>query len=86
MDFADFLVLADHFAQAGGWSDGDFDANGDIQFSDFLAQSWFCRAIRLAVAQGRLAEDAFLAGVDTLTSLKQVTYLRLTEAVSRYGT
>jgi hypothetical protein len=37
--FSDFLQLADHFGQEGGWGQGDFDGNGRIEFPDFLALS-----------------------------------------------
>jgi hypothetical protein len=36
VEFADFVVLADHFGQPGHWSDGDFDGNGQVDFSDFV--------------------------------------------------
>ena len=36
VEFADFLVLARSFGEAGFWSDGDFDGNGEVQFGDFL--------------------------------------------------
>jgi hypothetical protein len=37
--FADFVVLADHFQQLGGWGDGDFDGDGMIAFFDFVVLS-----------------------------------------------
>ena len=36
---ADFLILADHFGQVGGFGQGDFDGNGIVQFADFLLLS-----------------------------------------------
>jgi hypothetical protein len=36
VDFPDFVSLANHFGQAGGWGDGDFDLSGDVQFPDFV--------------------------------------------------
>lgn len=36
VEFADFLILADHFGEAGSWSHGDLDCDGTVQFPDFL--------------------------------------------------
>ncbi len=37
VDFADFVVLSDHYGEAGKkWSEGDFDASGSVQFPDFV--------------------------------------------------
>ena len=33
---ADFVILSNHFGQAGGWEMGDFDFDGLVHFSDFL--------------------------------------------------
>jgi hypothetical protein len=35
VDFEDFTILADSFAQEGDWTDGDFDGDGIVQFPDF---------------------------------------------------
>jgi hypothetical protein len=35
VDFEDFTILADSFAQEGEWTDGDFDGDGIVQFPDF---------------------------------------------------
>jgi hypothetical protein len=39
VDFADFVTLANHFDQQGGWAEGDFDGDGVVGFSDFLLLS-----------------------------------------------
>ena len=39
VDFADFLIVSDNFAQPGDWLSGNFDADGFVRFSDFLAVS-----------------------------------------------
>ena len=36
VNFLDFLVLAEHFGQAGGWAEGDFNGDGELDFLDFL--------------------------------------------------
>ena len=36
VDLPDFVSLANHFGQSGGWGDGDFDLSGDVQFPDFV--------------------------------------------------
>jgi len=36
VDFADFVSLANHFSEPGGWAQGDFDGSGDVQFPDFV--------------------------------------------------
>ena len=36
VQFADFLVVAEHFGGPGGWSEGDFDGDMQVQFRDFL--------------------------------------------------
>lgn len=36
VDFADFVLLAAHFGQAGDWRAGDFDGDGRIAFQDFI--------------------------------------------------
>jgi|GEM_PF-5203789 len=36
VEFADFLILADNFGDAGVWSSGDFDGSNDVAFADFL--------------------------------------------------
>ena len=36
VQFADFLVLAENFGEAGGWSHGNFDGVGTVDFPDFL--------------------------------------------------
>lgn len=40
--FRDIVVLRENFGQRGSWSDGDFDANGIVDFLDFLllARHW----------------------------------------------
>ena len=40
MGFPDFLVLSSNFGEVGTtWSEGDFVANGRVEFEDFLALS-----------------------------------------------
>lgn len=34
--FSDFLTLANHFGDAGGYAQGDLDCSGEISFADFL--------------------------------------------------
>ena len=36
VNFDDFLVMANRFAEAGGWGDADFDGDGFVLFEDFL--------------------------------------------------
>jgi hypothetical protein len=36
VQFSDFVILADHFAAAGSYTQGDFDCDGHVQFSDFV--------------------------------------------------
>lgn len=36
VNFDDFLPLATHFGQPGGWAEGDFDGSGDVRFLDFV--------------------------------------------------
>ena len=36
VDFADFLALAHHFGNEGGWAEGDFNGDRVVDFSDFL--------------------------------------------------
>ena len=49
-DFQDFLTLATHFAQPGGWRTGDFDGDGSVQFRDFLLLAQNFGASRPAVS------------------------------------
>jgi hypothetical protein len=35
VDFVDFVVLANHYGQTGGWAEGDFDGDGTVDFADF---------------------------------------------------
>ena len=34
--FSDFVALANHFGQAGGWAEGDFDGDQTVTFADFV--------------------------------------------------
>jgi hypothetical protein len=36
VELADFVALANHYGQAGHWSDGDFDRTGQVDFRDFV--------------------------------------------------
>ena len=36
VDFADFLMLAEHFGEQGDWSAGDSNFDGIVEFADFL--------------------------------------------------
>lgn len=39
ISFGDFLLFADGFGVEGGWAQGDFDGNGEVEFEDFLTLS-----------------------------------------------
>jgi hypothetical protein len=53
VDFPDFVSLADHYGQEGGWGEGDFDGSSLVGFPDFtlLANSYGMTASAAAVPE-----------------------------------
>lgn len=62
VDFDDYLTLAEHFGDAGDWSDGDFNFDGVVAFDDFLQMSEnFGKTIAVASSVTPVPEPSALA-------------------------
>jgi hypothetical protein len=89
VDFADFLTLADHFDQSGGWSDGDFDGSGTVGFPDFLllADNFGQSSAVAAVPESSTLTSALLVVVG-IVGLRHRRSCRLfrCESISRFET
>jgi hypothetical protein len=76
VQFSDFVALADHFGQAGGWMAGDFDGDQTVQFADFVLLAENFGQTRVSAATVPEPTPIELAVVCTAFALLSVAFAR----------